>query len=174
MSKRYRIELTEAELGRLRDLVDSSGVLAWEPSRILGAPDLFLGRSVREVPQFFNRRYTVIYDGYGYQNCEIEVTPEKAAEIREELKTSLRERGFPVWGRDWQYVGGIPNMLSVEATGYSVSSNGTVHFYRDGGKDPFCSILNAKAVYVEDDPGIRTEGMPWRPWAGKVAEILHK
>lgn len=69
---------------------------------------------------------------HSFKNAEIEVTPEKATEIREVLFDAMRQRKPLVYGRDWEHKT-IEEIFTstVEADEYSIAgSNKVAHFYK--------------------------------------------
>lgn len=72
---------------------------------------------------------------HAFRNAELEVPPEKAAEIREVLFSAMREHKPLVYGRDWDHLT-IDEIFTreVEADEYSISGASKVaHFYRHEG-----------------------------------------
>jgi hypothetical protein len=89
--------------------------------------------------------YEVTYQAISpsFRNTEIEVPADKATEIREELAKSLKARQPVVYGRDWYYDSvAVKDTMIVEGDHYSVSNNGTAHFYEGQSTAPSTSVLN--------------------------------
>ena len=123
-------------------------------------------------------KYVVTFKAMGLMNSEIEVNPVKADEIRAELGKQDR----PVLGRDWAW-SEVEKVVVIEADSYSVSNEGSAHFYRDiPGRTPHpretqpsrqlvASITEPVTVTIQGDPGVSapkgTGGIgkiPWAPW----------
>jgi hypothetical protein len=102
--------------------------------------------------------YEVTYQAISpsFRNSEIEVPAAQAAEIRAELTKALKAREPMVYGRDWYYDSvAVKDTMLVEGDHYSVSNNGTAHFYEgQNTTTPSASVLNVIHVrkLAKDEP----------------------
>ncbi len=93
---------------------------------------------------------TFAASSHAFKNSEIEVTKEKAGEIRETLFDAMRQRKPLVYGRDWDHLT-IDEIFThrVEADEYSIAGASKVaHFYKyeRGAKVLVESLTNVSSV----------------------------
>lgn len=82
-------------------------------------------------------RYAVTHHSIALYNCEVEVDPAKADQVREEIA-----KRQPVFGRDWDYKP-VEKLTVIEADAYSVSEQGVAHFYKSNPEKGCRDILIA-------------------------------
>jgi hypothetical protein len=92
-----------------------------------------------------------------FQNTEAEVSRDQADEIRAELVRVLHKDVPLIFGKDWKYTPVRPECtIVIEAGSYSVSREGTAHFYRNA--DCVASVAGVLTVIREDDSPGEQEG----------------
>lgn len=105
------------------------------------------------------KKFEVTYSALSpvFRNSEIEITSDKADQIREELAKATATHQPIVHGRDWEGREITAKYTTVvEGDYYSVSNNGTAHFYKDQSQAPSASVLNV--IHVREIPGVTIGG----------------
>lgn len=110
-------------------------------------------------------KYVVTYRTLALSNSEIEVDPKKADEIRAELARKTKDHEPAALGRDWDWTESVRNVV-IEADYYSISNEGSAHFYRvyhkqedlpHGSAAPkpalIASITQPVTIALKDDKG---------------------
>ncbi len=117
-------------------------------------------------------KYVVTYKALAMHYPEVAIDKIKADEIRAEIG----KHHAPIYGRGWEWVS-VEKTVTIEADSYSVSNEGSAHFYRNpaicvaGGKPALVATFTSPVtITIKDDPGVEHDSIDPVSFLAKVIE----